>query len=198
MLSTPILCLNASFRNIRVIIDPEARWQVLTQLHDKCNRKEIEALKCHMEHWFYWPRMYADIVHHVKSCHECQVHSTKRFHQPITVSVPIRVFEKIYLDIMRMPEDKYHKRYIIVAKDDLSGVTEARALASGIAQEVSNFLWEQIYCQYGAPEVIVTDNGSEFKAAFMDLTEQLHILQVTISPYSSQANGVVERGHFIL
>jgi len=60
------------------------------------------------------------------------------------------------------------------------------------------FLWEQIYCRYGAPEVIVTDNGSEFKAAFMGLTEQLHIPQVTISPYNLQANGVVERGHFIL
>lgn len=45
---------------------------------------------------------------------------------------------------------------------------------------------------------ITTDNGSEFKAAFRRLTTQLRIPQITISAYNSQANGVVERGHYIL
>ena len=44
----------------------------------------------------------------------------------------------------------------------------------------------------------MTDNGSEVKGAFAELLRRLNIPQVRISAYNKQANGVVERGHFIL
>jgi transposase InsO family protein len=99
---------------------------------------------------------------------------------------------------MRMPTDKYNKAYIIAAKDDLSGTTEARALKSASADEVARFFYEEIICRYGIPESITTDNGSEFKAAFNKMCRQYGLPQIRISPYNSQANGVVERGHFVL
>lgn len=45
---------------------------------------------------------------------------------------------------------------------------------------------------------VTTDNGSELKEAFALLMETLGVPHVKISPYNSRANGVVERGHFIL
>jgi hypothetical protein len=44
----------------------------------------------------------------------------------------------------------------------------------------------------------VTDNGPEVKGAFEILLRRMKIPQVHISPYNKHANGVVERGHFIL
>ncbi|KIJ05052.1 hypothetical protein PAXINDRAFT_93962 [Paxillus involutus ATCC 200175] len=41
-------------------------------------------------------------------------------------------------------------------------------------------------------------NGPEFKGVFAQLLARHDIPQITISPYNSQANGVVERGHFTL
>jgi transposase InsO family protein len=60
------------------------------------------------------------------------------------------------------------------------------------------FFWEQIYCRYGAIAEVVTDNGPEVKGAFAELLRRLAIPQVRISAYNKQANGVVERGHFII
>jgi len=141
----------------RVIIDAASKLRILFEAHERLRHAGVDGVYSHLKNRFYWPHMLEDVRHHVKSCHECQVRSNKRFHQPITVSSPVRVFQKIYMDIMRMPIDRHQKSYIIAAKDDLTGVVEARALTSATAAEVRNFLWEQIYCRYEAPEHIVTD-----------------------------------------
>jgi hypothetical protein len=44
----------------------------------------------------------------------------------------------------------------------------------------------------------VTNNGPEVKGAFAELLRRLNIPQVRILAYNKQANGVVERGHFII
>lgn len=46
---------------------------------------------------------------------------------------------------------------------------------------------------------VVTDNGSEFKAAFDQLlSRKLRIPQIRMSHYNKRANGVVEQGHYVL
>jgi len=172
----------------RVVMDPAAKLQILFEAHERLRHAGVDGVYSHLKNRFYWPHMLEDVRHHVKTCHECQVCSNKCFHQPITVSSPVRVFQKIYMDVMRMPIDRHQKSNIIAAKDDLTGVVEARALTAANSTEVRKFLWEQIYCRYGAPEHITTDNGSESKAAFKEITTQLRIPQITISPYNSQAN----------
>ena len=76
---------------------------------------------------FYWPQIYQNIRHHVKSCHECQIRSTMKVHLPITTPPPSTMFTKVHMDIMLMPPAKGY-RYIVLAQDDLSKYVEGRAL----------------------------------------------------------------------
>jgi hypothetical protein len=46
---------------------------------------------------------------------------------PVTISAPVTIFEKVYIDVMYMPLSAQY-RYIVAAKDDLTGVTEASLL----------------------------------------------------------------------
>jgi len=109
--------------------------------------------------------MRADVNHQVKSCHECQIRSLKRLEIPLTVSVSTRLFAKVYIDVMHMPvAHGFH--YIVAAKDDLSGTSEAIPLRNATAKALAKFFWEYIYCRYGAPLHVVTDNGPEVKEAF--------------------------------
>ena len=89
-------------------------------------------------------------------------------------------------------------RYIAAARDDLSGAAEGRALRKNTSEQMAKFIWEEIFCRYGAVGQVTTDNGSEVKGAFTILMELYKIPQVMISPYNSKANGVVERGHFTI
>jgi len=92
---------------------------------------------------------------------------------------------------MHMPS-AYGYKYIVAAKDDLSGTSEAVALKNATAKNLAKFFWEYIYCHYGAPLHVVTDNESEVKEAFNKLLKRLGIPQVRITPYNHHANGVVE------
>ena len=87
---------------------------------------------------------------------------------------------------------------IVACRDDLSVVSEVKALRAASSQEIARFFWEQIICRYGGVKQVVTDNGPETKGAFEILMKKYGIPHTRISPYNSKANGVVERGHFPL
>ena len=182
---------------ILVVFEPDKKSSILTQAHENLGHRGITTVFKLLCNRFFWPHMCADIHHHVRSCHECQIRSLKRVEVPLTISKPSTLFAKIYIDIMHMPEVNKFK-YIVAAKDDLSGTCEAKALRSATSKELAKFFWEQIYCRYGAPQHVVTDNGPEVKKAFHLLLERLGIPHIKITPYNHHANGVVERGHFIM
>jgi transposase InsO family protein len=98
---------------------------------------------------------------------------------------------------MMMPESNGF-RMIVAARDDLSGTCEAKALKTKTAEDLADFFWTHIYCRYGCPRKVVTDNGSEVKAGFRKLMKRMNIPHVRITPYNKHANGVVEQGHFTM
>lgn len=181
-----------------VIRDPERRITILTEAHENLGHRGEQPVFETVRLRYYWPHLRADVKHHVRSCHSCQVRNTAKMKIPPTVSIPATIFIKIYVDVMDMPESKQGYKYIVCARDDLSRACEARPLRKNNSVSLAKFFWEQIYCRYGAIGEVVTDNGPELKAAFAELLKRLNIPQVRISAYNKQANGVVERGHFII
>ena len=181
-----------------VIHSPEQKLTILKQAHEGTGHRGIQAVFELIRHRFFWPYFRADIHHHVKSCHDCQLRSLKKTEIPLTISAPATLFTKVYIDIMYMPESADKFKYIVAARDDLSGTCEARALQHASSKELAKFFWEELYCRYGAPQKVITDNGPEIKKAFEALLKRLGIPQIRITPYNHHANGVVERGHFIL
>jgi transposase InsO family protein len=180
-----------------VVLEPKLRLIILTKAHEELGHHGEYSTWELIRYRFFWPYLLADVRHHVQSCHECQIRSTKKMHIPVTVSTPATLFVKVYIDIMNMPT-AHGYRYIVLARDDLSRYVEGRALKSNNAKSLSRFFWEDIYCRYGAIGQVTTDNGPEVKGAFSDLMKRVDIPHVTISSYNSQANGVIERGHFTL
>lgn len=188
---------NESQPPLRVILDETTRFDILTQSHDQLGHRGEFAVYHHIKTRFYWPHMRAHVQHHVRSCHQCQIREVKRIEIPLTISTPATIFNKVYIDVMVMPRAKGY-RYIVAARDDLSRASEGRALRRSTAQNLAKFFWDQIFCRYGTICQVVTDNGPEVQGAFTELMDRYGIPQISISAYNSKANGVVERGHFII
>jgi hypothetical protein len=188
---------NGHHSPLLVITKPQKRIAILTQAHEKLGHKGEQPVFDLVKTRFYWPHMRTDVHHHVASCHECQIRKVRQEVRPITISTPTTVFEKVYIDLMHMPPSGGFN-FIIAAKDDLTGVSEAKPLRNKESKHIAKFFWENIYCRYGAVGHVVTDNGTEVKGAFDLLVKRLGVPQVRISPYNKHANGVVERGHYIL
>jgi hypothetical protein len=159
---------------LQVIFDPETRISILSQAHDNLGHRGVQAVFETLRRRFYWPHLRADVQHHVQSCHECQLRSLKRREIPITISAPTSLFQKVYIDVMHMPRSQGF-RYIVAARDDLSGTCEAQALLVSDSNALADFFWNYIYCRYGAPQRVVTDNGGEVQKAFQKLLLRMDI-----------------------
>jgi hypothetical protein len=133
----------------------------------------------------------------VKTCHPCQIRSTLKLHIPLQISTPTSIFTKVYIDVMHMPMAGGYK-YIVIARDGLSGSSEGHALTVASSKTISKFIFEELICRYGSIRDIVTDNGTEFKGVTEELLSKYQVNHIRISPYNSQANGPVERGHFTI
>lgn len=169
----------------------------MTDAHENLGHRGEAAVFETVRTRFYWPYMRADVKHHVASCHECQIRSTRSIEVPLVISTPSTIWTKVYIDVMHMPRVGRYT-HIVAARDDLTRASEGLALTRVTADRLADFFWENIYCRYGAVGQVTTDNGPEVRAGFTRLMDKLGIPHIPISPYNSKANGVVERGHFII
>jgi len=87
------------------------------------------------------------------------------------------LFEKIGLDVIHMPPCK-GKNYLVVARDDLSGWVEARALLSANSAAIADFLWEDVVCRYGCFGRLVVDRGPKNKGWVKAFTRKYGIKRV--------------------
>ena len=186
-----------SGNNQRVLLTGGERRRVIGELHESQGHRGEWAMWEAVRLRFYWPGMREEIAKYVKSCHTCQVRSTKKMHIRPTISQPRALFSKVYLDVMRMPlAQKY--QWLVACRDDLSGASESRALVSDTGRALASFFLEQVIFRYGTVGEVVTDNGPSLEGEFTKIVQKYNIYRIKISPYNSQANGVVERGHFTI
>ena len=180
----------------QVVIFPEKRRsEILWEMHEDVAHHGIWAVEQHVTLRYFWPGMKEQIKKHIQSCHTCQLRNTKKMHIPVTISHPPSLFSKVYLDVMNMPLAG-KKRWLVSCRDDLSGVTECKAIARDKAKVIARFFLKRIILRYGIVQEVVTDNGPSFCKEFASLLKKYGIHHIKISPYNSQANGVVERGHY--
>lgn len=90
-------------------------------------------------------------------------------------------------------EAGYHS--IVVARDDLSGWVEARALFLSKAPYIVSFFREEIIYRHGCPAKVVSDGGSEFCAEFEDFCVDMGIELIHGSAHHPRTYGMIERGH---
>jgi transposase InsO family protein len=178
-----------------VIFQKNRRKAILWEMHENNGHHGVWAVAQQTTLRYYWPNINEDIKHHIQSCHTCQLRSTKKMHLPITSSYPSHLFSKVYLDVMHMPKAR-GKQWLVACRDDLSGITECKAIARDRAKTIAKFFLNRIILRYGTVLEVVTDNGPSFKKEFAEVLQKYGVKQIRISPYNSQANGVVERGHY--
>ena len=179
-------------RHKLVIMDEHKRVQIIKEAHDDSGHKGIFSTAARIQDRFWWPSIEQDVKWYNRSCHICQVHNIHRLHIPPTVPEPGGLFRIVHIDTMRMTQSNGFS-YITQVRCSLSAWPEYRMLRTENAIGIAKFIFEDILCRHGAIEAIVTDNGALYIAALEVLRHRYGINHICISPYNSQANGIVER-----
>lgn len=180
----------------RLFVEKDHRMYMMKASHDSLGHKGVYSTKALIENRFWWPEMEKDVGWYVKTCKLCQARQKKLLRIPPIATLTPSIFQKIHVDVMIMGTPSNQHRLVVAARDSLTRWLEARALRADNGEALGRFLLEEIICRWGCPKWIVTDNAGQFLAAVKWLNAKYGITGIRISPYNSQANGPVERGHW--
>ena len=114
-------------------------------------------------------------------------------HQPV---LPLKSFQKWGLDFVgpfKPVAMRTGNRYVILTTDYCTKWVEAKALRDNTAASMTKFLYECIWCRYGCPLELVSDQGGHFLGQVVEsLTTSYAVVHKQSTPYYPQANGLAQ------
>ena len=135
-------------------------------------------------------------------CRQCitcqQYHRGKLKHQGEMQNMLVgNTFERLGIDLCGpFPTSHDGKNYILTCTDHFSKWCTASALPDKKATTVADTLIRDVFCIYGTPFEILSDQGPEFDNKLLQtLCEKLHISKIRTSAYQPSTNGTAERIH---
>lgn len=139
--------------------------------------------------------MNKDINDYVKSCDICQKCKYEN-QKPVgllgTVEPAKHIFEKLYADFIGpLPTScgGRNNKYLLVVVDELSRWVELKAMPTQTAKRARDFLEDDIFCRYGSPRILITDNGTHFANKIMkNLCKEWGVQHKFVSAYHPQPN----------
>ena len=145
----------------------------------------------------FWEGMSEDIVDYISKCDRCQKRRINKLQKGSEdlhpIPVPRKVWSQVGIDIMTMKKVGEYK-YLITGMDYFSKNLDMCPLKSKSAREVAQFIYKDIICRWGSPDVIITDQGRDLcNAINNELMARAHCKHRITSSYHPQSNGLVER-----
>ena len=152
---------------------------------------------------FFWDNLKFDVQNYIRQCLQCQIKKLVRVKtkQPMLITdTPFSAFEKISMDIVGpLPETSKEHTHILTIQDHLTKFSLAIPLKSITTISIADALLKYFICIFGAPKIILTDQGSNFTSNLMKrFAKQFRIKQYRTTAFYPQANGALERTHLVL
>ncbi|KAA3681810.1 uncharacterized protein DEA37_0004819 [Paragonimus westermani] len=172
----------------RVVVPRSLRRAVLHQFHS--GHPGTSRMKAIARGFAYWPGMDDHISELVKRCSKCQqAAKLPKKQDPVPWDLPKGPWSRIHLDFAGPINGVMY----LVLVDAYSKWPEIVPLHSATSSTTIAAL-RKIFSQHGFPEILVSDNESQFSyAQFRDFCSRSNFQHVFSPPYHPQSNGQTER-----
>ena len=115
----------------------------------------------------------------VKKCDKCQRFGNVQClpAERLTTITSPWPFAQWGIDIVGpLPRGKGQVKFLLVAIDYFTKWVEAEALSTITEAKIQSFVWKNIICRFGIPQIIISDNGQQFNSqGFKDFCSSLGI-----------------------
>ena len=194
--------LSSSKEKTKVIYLPSSMIQtLLTACHDDPMTGahfSFDRIYNKIKNLYWWPMMKFSIRNYINSCVLCKQYNIARHkkHGHLrSISPPEGPFLMIGIDYCGpFKQTPRENQYVLVITDYFTRYVTAIALPNCTANTTAQTLFNEYFCKYGIPAVILSDQGSHFRNQLMQGIQQLigynHIYSTAYHP---QTNGMVER-----
>lgn len=181
----------------RVVCGIGRQQNIIKEFHESwwAGHRGIWATFAKVKERYWWKGMYKDVAEFVGSCEICQVYSNIRHRDGLHPTYPLSIHFKWVVDLVAMPMGLGQKKYLVLAREDLSNQVEGRALGTKSTEGVCRFLLEDVICRYGCVGKITADRGELDAREAREFFERMGIKLALTTAYNPEGNGKSERGH---
>ncbi|KFD60515.1 hypothetical protein M514_27302 [Trichuris suis] len=143
------------------------------------------------------PGYRSDVKRYIRTCWECNTRGSplRKGRALLQPQVATYTWQRLVVDISGpLRQRASGNRYILIVMDAFSKFAEAIPMPNQETTTVAGLLVREIFCQYGVPEVLHTDQGSQFESQlFQDVCQELGIKKTRTTPYHPSGNEQAER-----
>ena len=150
-----------------------------------------------------WLGMKQEIEDYVRQCDICKKNKIAQRKTKLRLQItdtPEIVWQNCSMDIFGpLTQTCEGNRYLLTFQDELSKYTLAVPIPQQDASTVARVFVEKIILKFGIPQMLLTDQGSNFLTElFANSCKLLRVKRIKNSAYHPQTNGALERTHRVL
>ncbi len=170
--------------------------KALSGIHDLAGHQGQDRTLSLARQRFYWPDMEKNIKDYVKCCQRCVFAKTPEpaARAPLESIKSSAPMELVCIDFWSAENDKQCSVDVLVVTDHFTKLAHAFPCTNQTAKQVARKIWDSVFCIYGFPERIHSDQGTNFESNL--IAELLHLAGVAKShttAYHPMGNGGTER-----
>ena len=180
----------------RLVLPPPFHKQVVLRAHKEVGHMSLAKTLERVREAYVFPKMRSKVGTIIRSCPICVAHSRSRDKVPMgQMPSPVSPMQMVSLDLIGpLPETESRHRYVLNVLCHCTGWAEAYPLVDKQSETVLAAFASKFIPQHGIPEVVLTDNGTEFTSQrFTSYLQGLKVDHRRTTPTHPQANGKVER-----
>ena len=111
---------------------------------------------------YFWPTMQKDAREFVKRCNKCQRFGNVQciLAEKLTPITSLWSFAQWGINIVGpLSQGKRQVKFLLVAIDYFTKWVEVEVLPTITNAKIQNFVWKNIVCKFGIPQMIISENG---------------------------------------
>jgi hypothetical protein len=182
------------------VLTEEEKRKILQEFHEQSIGGHLGM---NIKQYISWPGMKKEIEDYVRQCEICQKNKITQNKTKLRLQItdkPDVVWQKCSLDVVgQLTPTLQDNKYLLKFQDGLSKFTIGVPLKQQDAMTLARSVEEEIILKFGIPQVLLTDQGSNFLSElFSNVCKLLRVKRIKTSAYRPQINGALERTHRFL
>ena len=172
--------------NNRIVVPVALRKETLKRVHE--GHQGIERCRMRVKSSVWWPGIASQIQQMVEQCPVCARAASNRKEPLMPTPLPDYPWQVVGSDLFELKGEQY-----LLIVDYFLRFPEVIKMTTTTSAAIITAL-KSIFSRYGIPEVLRSDNGSQYASReFVTFAESYGFRHTTSSPRYAQSNGQAER-----
>lgn len=186
----------SKIKRIQLVLPVSLVDEALKGVHDLAGHQGQTRTLHLARQRFFWPNMERDVKEYVRCCGRCVLAKTpepaaRAPLESIKTSAPM---ELVCIDFWSAEDKNKSSVDVLVVTDHFTKMAHAFPCRNQTAKQIARKLWDCVFCVYGFPERIHSDQGASFESELVSELLQLSgVAKSHTTAYHPMGNGGTER-----